>query len=235
VGTDMGLIYADLTSPADIDGLVSNLTTAMLAKGKGPAWLHPAERWALNAIFKREANHVATSERGTPSVTLTPQGQAGLRTYLEGPIRGQIQDEWQHIPEDVTFVYGHTHKPFVDRWSVAGFPGQVRILNTGGWVVDTAQPAPVQAGVAVLVNSQLDAASVQFYRQETADAPSPVQLLSPPDGETPSAWHEELASRIDPAAEPWVSLSASAAQLVAQRHRLQAATVAVRNFSRSPS
>jgi hypothetical protein len=232
VGTDMGMIYADLTSPADIDGLVSNLTAAMLAKGKGPAWLHPAERWAVNKIFQKEANHVATSERGTPSVTLTPQGQAGLRAYLAGPIRMQMQDEWKQIPEDVTFVYGHTHKPFVDRWSVAGFPGPVRIFNTGGWVVDTAQPAPVQAGVAVLVNSELDAASVQFYRQQPGDAPSPVQVLATPDGETPSAWHAELAARIDPNAEPWVSLSASAAQLAAQRHRLQAATVAVRNFSR---
>ncbi len=122
VGTDMGLIYADLTSSADIDGLVSNLTAAMLAKGKGAAWLHPAERWTLNAIFKREANHVARSERGTPTVALTTQGQAGLRTYLEGPVRGQMQQEWGHIPEEVSFVYGHTHKPFVDRWSISRLP-----------------------------------------------------------------------------------------------------------------
>ena len=84
----------------------------------------------------------------------------------------------------------------------------------------------------MLVNGDLEAASVQFYRQETANATSPVQLLPPADGESPSAWHEELASRIDPASEPWASLATSAAQLVAQRHRLQAATVAVRNFSR---
>ena len=232
VGTDMGMIYADLTSPADIDALVANLTRAMLAKGKGPAWLHPAEQWAVNKIFQREANHVATSERGTPSTTLTPKGQDGLRAYLAGPILRQLQDEWKQIPEEVTFVYGHTHKPFIYRWSVAGFPGPVRIYNTGGWVVDTAQPAPVQAGAAVLVNSELEAASVQFYRQQAANAPSPVQLLPPAEGESPSAWHEELASRIDPATEPWASLATSAAELVAQRHRLQAATVAVRNFSR---
>jgi hypothetical protein len=231
VGTDLGLIYADLTSPADIDDLVSNLTAAMIANGKGATWLRPAERWALNAIVKREVNHVARSERGTPTVTLTTQGQTGLRTYLEGPVRGQMQQEWGHIPNDVSFVYGHTHKPFVDRWSVASFPTGVRIFNTGGWVIDTALPAPVQAGVAVLVNDRLDAASVQFYRQGTADIPSPVQLLPPPAGESPSAWHNELTSRIDPAAEPWASLSASAAAMAAQRHRLQAATVAVRNLT----
>jgi hypothetical protein len=229
VGTDLGLIYADRSSTADIDALVSNLIAAMIAKSKGPSFLRPAERWALNTIFKREANHIASSERGTPTVTLTARGQTGLRTFLQGPVRGQLQQAWGHIPEDVTFVYGHTHKPFADRWSVAGFPAGVQIFNTGGWVIDTALPAPVQAGTAVLVNDNLDAASIQFYRQGPIGTPCPVQLLPPPGGETPSAWHTELASRIDPAAEPWASLSAAAADAAAQRHRLQAATVALRN------
>jgi hypothetical protein len=211
---------------------VSNLPAGLLARGKGPAWLHPAEHWLLNAIFKREANRVARSERGTPAVALTAAGQAGLRAYLEGPVLGQVRREWGEVPQDVTFVYGHTHKPFVDRWSLAGFQSPVSIANTGGWVVDTAQPAPAQAGVAVLVNGNLDAASLQFYRQGQADAPAAVQLLPPPDGEPLSAWHSELAARIDPAAQPWATLSAEAARIVAQRHRLQAATVALRDQNR---
>jgi len=229
VGVDMAMIYADLTSPRDIDELVSNLTSALL-KGKGRAWLRPVEGWVLNEIFTREANRIARSERGTPTVTLTPAGQAGLRDYLAGQVGQQLRKEWGQIPQDVTFVYGHTHKPFVDRWSVAGFPSPVHIANTGGWVVDTADPAPVQAGVAVLVSEDLQAASLQFYRQGAA--PAPVQLLPPPSGEEPSAWHRELASRIDPAAEPWATLSREAATLEAQRHRLQAATVALRNTTR---
>ena len=129
-------------------------------------------------------------------------------------------------------MYGHTHKPFVDTWSVPGFPAPVYIANTGGWVVDTAEPAPVQAGVAVLVNDNLDATSLQFYRQSPDSAPVPVQLLPPPAGSQPSAWHTELASRIDPAAAPWSTLSESAAKLVTQRHRLQAATVTLRDATR---
>jgi hypothetical protein len=228
VGTDMGLIYADLTSPTDIETLVSNLVLAMTAKS--PGWLRRPERWALNAALRREVLKVARSERGTPSVALTAAGQTGLRDYLAGPVRGQLRDQLGHVPEEVTFVYGHTHKPFVDQWSVPGFPTPVHIANTGGWVVDTATPAPVQAGVAVLVNEDLDAASLQFYRQDPASASVPVQLL--PAGGQPSAWHSELASRIDPAATPWSTLAASAAEQVAQRHRLQAATIALRNASR---
>ncbi len=228
VGTDMALIYADLTSPAAIDALVANLVAAMTAKA--PAWLRPAERWLLDAVLNREVNRIARSERATPTVALTPAGQAGLRDYLTGPVRGQVRQQLGYVPEDFTFVYGHTHKPFVDRWSVAGYSDRgVYVVNTGGWVVDTADPAPVQAGVAVLVNDNLDTASLQFYRQSPDAAPVPVQLLPPPAGEQPSDWHTELASRIDPAAPSWKAVSESAAELVAQRHRLQAVTVALRD------
>jgi hypothetical protein len=213
-----------MTSPADLDALVSNLTTAMLAKGKGPSWLHPAEHWVLNAIFDREVNRLARSERGTPGVVLTPQGQASLLRYLQGPLRDQLQRELGRIPGEVGFVYGHTHKPFVESRSVAGFSAPVQIFNTGGWVVDTATPSPVQAGVAVLIDDQLDVAALQFYRQGAS--PTPVQLLGPPDGATASPWQRELASRIDPTAEPWASISASATEVAAQRHLLQSRTVA---------
>jgi hypothetical protein len=232
VGSDMGLIYADLTSPADIDTLVANLVAGMLAK-KGPGFLHRPEEAALNEIFKREANKIARSERATPTAALTDAGRAGLTDYLQGPVRNQLLQEWGHVPDELTFVYGHTHKPFVDRLSLAGFPGPVDVVNTGGWVVDTATPWPVQAGVAVLVNDELDTASLQFYRQSPGSQPVPVQLLDPPEGAQPSAWHNELASRINPAAASWTSLAESTAAVVAQRHRLQAATVAVRDARRS--
>lgn len=226
----MGRIYADRSSAKAVDTLVSNLVAAMTAKQ--PAWLRAPERWVLNAVLSREVSRIAMSERGTPTVALTAAGRSGLRSYLEGPVRGQLRQQLGHVPEEVTFVYGHTHKPFVDQWSVPGFPAPVSIANTGGWVVDTAAPAPVQAGVAVLVNENLDTASLQFYRQSPGSAPVPVQVLPPPADGQPSAWHSELASRIDPAAAPWAALSESAAKLVAQRHRLQAATVTLRDAAR---
>ena len=169
---------------------------------------------------------MARSERGTPTVALTPQGQAGLRSYLEGPVRDQLRQELGRIPEEVSFVYGHTHKPFVDRWSVAGFPAPVRIFNTGGWVVDTATPAPVQAGVAVLVNDDLDAASLQFYRQgqPTRPAPSSSCRRRPASRRRPGtpSWHPGSTRRRSRGRR----CRGSAARAAAQRHRLQAATVA---------
>jgi len=224
------MIYADLVNEQDVDAFVHNLISALLATGKGKSWLHPAESRLLNGIFKREANRVARSERGNPTVTLSVAGQAGLQEYLEGPVRNQLRQEWGDVPQEFTFVYGHTHKPFTQRRAVAGFPSAVSVANTGGWVVDTATPAPVQGGVAVLVNDDLETASLQFYRQ--GDGPVPVQFLPPPGGGQPSAWQSELESRVDPAAEPWVTMAREVAEITAQRHRLQAATVALRNMIR---
>jgi hypothetical protein len=229
VGEDVAAIYADLVSEQDVDAFVSNLISALIDSGKGRSWLHPAEKLLLNAVFRREANHLARSERGNPGVTLSPAGQDGLRGYLEGPVRLQLQAEWGAVPDDLTFVYGHTHKPFTDRWALNGFPGAVDIVNTGGWVVDTDTPAPFQAGVAVLVSEDLQTASLQFYRQGTG--PAPVQILPPAAGQAPSPWQAELAARIDPAAPRWAALSERAAELAAQRHRLQAATVALHDMT----
>jgi hypothetical protein len=229
VGADLGLVYADLSSPKDLDGLVSNLTKALLSKGKGPKWLRPAERWALNSIFDRETNRLARSERGTPDVTLSEKGKKGLRTYLEGPVLAQLRAEVADLPDDLTFVFGHTHKPFVDRWDIAGHARPVGIMNTGGWVVDSTAPALTQGGVAVLVDDDLDTVALQVYRQSATSTPVPVQLLPPGAGDNSGqALRKQVEAALDPTAPPWAALTGAASALIAQRHRLQATLVAQR-------
>ncbi len=224
VGSDLGLIYADMATPADMDALASNLTAALLKKGAGPEWLHRVEGAVINAIIKHETVRDARSERGTTSTILSPKGQAGLRTYLEGPVRTQLEVELGNVPREVSFVFGHTHKPFADRWQVAGFSSAVQIFNTGGWVVDTATPAPVQGGVALLVDDELEVVPLQVYRQAPGSSPPP-QLLSPRrDDGSLSAFRGELAARVDRNAEPWTAITAAASSLTAQRYRLQAVT-----------
>ena len=98
--------------------------------------------------------------------------------------------------------------------------------------MDTTAPAPVQAGVAVLVNVNLDTTSLPVSTPAGPSSAPASSSSSRPVRVRPSAWHTELTSRIDPAAEPWAALSESAAKLVAQRHRLQAATVALRDATR---
>ncbi len=210
VGSDIGLVYADLSSAADLDQLSTNLVHSLVARNHGPHWLRPIESAIVTAITKREVNHLARSERGTPGQTLSAKSESGLRLYLEGPVRRQMVDDLGGVGDDVGFIFGHTHKPFVVDRQVTGYPSPVRISNTGGWVVDTSTPAPTQGAVAILLDDDLNTASLQFYRQESSGATEPVQVLAPADpGDNPL--HDMLTAAIDPDTGVWRAVSDAAA------------------------
>ena len=50
----------------------------------------------------------------------------------------------------------------------AGYPEWTDVYNSGGWVVDTVQPQPLHGGAVILVDENLNAASMRFYN-ESAD------------------------------------------------------------------
>jgi 3',5'-cyclic AMP phosphodiesterase CpdA len=224
VGSDVGLVYADLSSAADLNELSSNLVHSLVARNHGPHWLRPAESAIMTAITRREVNHLARSERGTPGETLSAKSESGLRLYLEGPVRRQMVADLGGVGDDVGFIFGHTHKPFVVERHLGGYPLPVRISNTGGWVVDTSTPAPTQGAVAILLDDELNTASLQLYRQESSGGTEPVQVLAPADpGDNPL--HDMLAAEIDLGSGVWRAVSDEAAKLIRQRHQLQAELV----------
>ena len=227
VGTDVGLVYADLSSAADLDELAGNLAKSLVSRNHGPHWLRPLESALTVGITRREVRHLARSERGTPGLTLSAKSESGLRSYLEGPVLRQITEELGSVSDDVAFIFGHTHKPFVEQRQLTGYPQPVCIYNTGGWVVDTSAPALTQGAVAVLLDEELNVASLQFYRQNSAGGTDPVQVLALAEpGVNPL--HDKLAAEVDPSAEPWRTVSDAAAQLIAQRYRLQATITAAK-------
>lgn len=221
VGSDVGLVYADLTSAHDLSALSANLTRTLVARSHGHQWMRPVESRVATSIAQREVRHLARTERGTPGVTLSPSSSLGAKKYLAGPVLHQIRAEFDTVGEDVSFVFGHTHKPFVDSWDVTGYPGKVVVHNTGGWVVDTALPAPTQGAGAVLIDDDLNVASLQLYRQGPDGVAVPPLVLDEA-GESPL--HDLLARCVDGTREPWSAIGEVATELIGERHRLQAAT-----------
>jgi hypothetical protein len=220
VGVDVGLIYAELGSTPRLEALAENLVQGLIGMGHAPAWLRFVEGKLVSALVRHEVRRVSRSERATPGVTLSPKTRLGLRQYLEGVVHQQLVEEMGTVPAEVGFVFGHTHKPFVEDWSVVGYPGLVRVCNTGGWVVDSADPAITQGGVAVLLDEDLNAASLQFYRQRSDGGTDPPQILAPASGQ-PNPLQTSLAAAIDPKAEVWRAVAVASAELVAERHRVQ--------------
>lgn len=156
-------------------------------------------------------------ERNNPDTLLGDDG-AGLKRLLAVPIRAQIEAEFAGtpIPPDISVVFGHTHKPFQQSMAIDGFLApQVHAWNSGGWVVDCPAPQPLIGGAVILMDEDLNFASLRMYN-EAEDARTYAVSIAAIDGAGPNALFDRLAPMVDPRAWPWKDFSAAAAMAVAQ-------------------
>jgi len=222
-GDDVGLVYDMLRDPAAVGLLAANLAGAVA--GTLPRWARPGARLVAPSLVRRTARSVARRERADPSALLSASGERGLSEFLAGPLRRQVERECPRLLGlDVSFVFGHTHKPFERRQTVAPFGRPLSVFNTGGWVVDTMAAAPLQGAAAVLVDDRGAVASLRLYNQGD-DAGGYAVVLSPPVAEHHHEFDDMLRRRLDLSSPPWTSLSRSIAAAVARRHEALPAIV----------
>jgi hypothetical protein len=220
VGTDVGLVYASLQSEAAMRPLAHNLAMGIAGKLKGPKPLRWLEGKAIDFGLGKLVQRASRLERSDPTTPLRSAAERGLCLYLEGPLLSQVHDEvgskayeLPELPKDLTFVFGHTHKPFELELAPRGYRGPVSVYNTGGWVVDSERSAPLQGGAAILLDEDLNAASLRIYNQEDYRA----RLAQVHPGQ-PNPLLDRLSTFIDPAAGPWAALATATHQLVDERH-----------------
>lgn len=233
VGEDVGLIYDMLQSEAAIKKLAANLAGgigARLPSTGAVGWL----RWLIRPVLRQTitfvASKLAASERKSPASALpadaagglTSEAGAGLMAYLGGPLIKQLASESPHrdgtLPEQVKFVFGHTHKPAVYTRSVPGLANDVRIFNSGGWVVDSETVAKSQGVNLVLMDENLEIACVRMYNQ--AEKPESYRAKMD-DGltEEQGPFYQRLSEFFRSDDEVWRSFSAAVADLVSERQK----------------
>lgn len=103
------------------------------------------------------------TERYAEVTALTHGGFEGLRWYLEGPVKSQIEGELNGIYKDITFIFGHTHKPFSDRSTTTAFDDPVKVYNTGGWTLNGPRLDNAEGASMVLIDDALNVASVRLF------------------------------------------------------------------------
>ena len=135
---------------------IAKVTNIPLVPGN---WL---EADVLQRIFKHIAQ-VTMTERHRDDRYISDEIATDLRKYLFGPVYQQLQDTFGRIPADLTFVFGHTHKPFEE--GIENLPQSSRftLYNTGGWTVDSAQPSPSYGAAIALVSTQLRTAMLRIF------------------------------------------------------------------------
>ncbi len=217
-GVDVGLVYDMLQDTDALGRLAGNLARFISGQLRDP--FRPVARLGLTPLARWLVPKVATRERSVPDVVLSNKTVVGLHEYLSGPVRLQLERERTGSPsQELTFVFGHTHKPFERAEQVNGFPRPVSLVNSGGWVVDTKTTSTVQGAAVILIDADCGVASLRMYNQSDDPSSYAVRLM-----DAGSARDRALQARLGAmllfAAKPWTTFSTEVAKAVTERRRL---------------
>jgi hypothetical protein len=182
--------------------LLTKISAKMPVRGDAPITTHGITvtvRGMIEGLLDMSLARFAQSERSSVDAVLSPDGVEGVRWYLQHPVRQQLLDtEFRDAPTpDVSFVFGHTHKPFQDQVIVPGYPLPVKLWNTGGWVLDQPSLSPSQGAAVIVVDDDANVASIRLFNNPVPDV---------------AAVHVAGCAGVDPSTNPLVGQLASAVQ-----------------------
>lgn len=221
-GQDVELIYEKMQDREEFKKLLHNLATSLAKKYDLPGWGDAMEAQFLKWTFDYLVDRFMGTERAHVDKDLSNGAETGLRSYMNGPLIAQNKKErdGKEMPEDVTFVFGHTHKPFSRDMSLKGYSNWVNVYNTGGWVVETVDPQPLHGGAMVLIDDDLNTASVRLYNEQIGHEKYSVRVEEAMRaGQKPNPLHKRLDKLINHDKEPWKNFSAAVADSVHVRER----------------
>jgi len=219
VGQDVEVIYEKLQDKEQLKNLLYSLAESLAGKYDLPGLGDKMEAQLAKIAFGALADHFYSIERKKVNRSLSADAEKGLWAYMNGPLKGQIMTELKgNMPSDVTFVFGHTHKPFQEDMNFKGYPEWVNVYNTGGWVVETVDPEPLHGGAVLLVDEDLNCVSLRMYNENENPAGYSVSLQEAGHaGESKNPLYARLSTLIDPSASPWKNFSEAAARAVRVR------------------
>ncbi len=216
-GQDVEIIYDKMQNPEQFRKLLNTLAGSLEQK-------YGITGLVGGKIVEILVEKLVNPERAQADETDQPLSQdakQGLQDYVNGPLQIQVVHECTkrhlYFPREVIFVFGHTHKPFEEVYNFAAYLGDgVPVYNTGGWVVETVDPAPLHGGAMVLLNGNLDVVSLRMYNE--AAAPVNVEIHEQPlPGHDHSDFFNHLNGLIQLNQPLWSKFSQTVAEEVSIR------------------
>ncbi len=233
VGQTIESIYEKMRDREQLKKLLSTFADNLAERYDLPGWGDWMEAKTLKVLLNYLANKVTGQERTYVELSLSKDAEKGLWKYMNGPLLNQIMTEQkENMPSDVSFVFGHTHKPFQDDLNFKGYPKWVNVYNTGGWVVDTVERKPVYGGAVILVDESLNLTSLRMYNETVDGGTYPVGVEEATHaGEKANPFHHRISGLVDPAKKPWSSFSTVVAHSVYIRAQNLRARINERDLS----
>ncbi|MBC7909029.1 MAG: hypothetical protein H7Y30_00925 [Pyrinomonadaceae bacterium] len=205
VGVDVERVYDALQSEAAMKKIVANIAEGLAERYDLPGLGEWAEKRIIKGMLDFLLFKVAKVERAEPEVLLSESARQGLANYIQGPVFEQMtQERDANIPPRMTFVFGHTHKPFEEDMDLEGYHPGMSVYNSGGWVVDTTDCQPLHGGAVILLDENLDSTSLRMYNESKNEQDYAVKVAaSTHPNAPPNPFHERIAGLVDPAKNPW--------------------------------
>lgn len=177
----------------------------------------PAERLERAVIRKALTWYAGrfVTERFVRESPCSAHTMRGLERYVFGPSYRQLEEAIGRIPDEITVVFGHTHKPFERVMSDGEVGRQVHVLNIGGWTIDSRRPSEAVGAAILFASADLEVASLRVYN-DGADGGTVALSTHDSSGHAGGgAFAREIARRVhggseaEKAARPWLDFGAA--------------------------
>ncbi len=232
-------VYDKALDDTEFREVLANLSAGLIKEFFNRSSFEWIEKAGIDQGLKLLYRLFGGSEKGHTDATLSRSGIKQLFQYAEGPLHAQIcydivalQKKKDELNENAytadyfkgtpapptTFIFGHTHKPFARREAFHGYSAPVDVYNSGGWVVETLQRAPVHGGSIILVDDQLNVAGIRMYNENKDHVPVDVKLETLPPPMSPNPLANDLG-KLDFSSDPWKTFSEMAASIIPVRRR----------------
>ncbi len=215
-GADVETLFEMLRYPQRVASYSADLAARMAPAIRMPFLpFIAARRMVLRIVFRRLAKGLS-GERSRMAEVCSSEAMRGIEEYLFGPSFRQLHEELGEVPGDLTFLFGHTHKPF-DKMMSSPDGGQVRVVNSGGWTIDTAVASEMFGASIVFIGDDLEVVPLRVFNDAPGGGPQALTLTGSGGGE-PGRFAKWLDERIRAdGASSWQTLIASVEKATRQR------------------
>ncbi len=224
-GTDMRALFRMLRNADEFDEFADDLAQRTV-KHVDVAWIpgDALERLALKKLLTWIAPRLS-GERSMRRGAFSAEVRRGIERYLFGPTYRQLREEVGHVPDDLTFVFGHTHKPFEAVLEDPECGRLVKVYNTGGWPIDSREPFQEIGASILFLNPHLDSASLRIFNDGEAGGDISLEVHGAAEDPRGAEFRSRLAKRVRDGrgkgrrAQPWAALGARIQEAILRRRQ----------------
>jgi len=207
VGALTETLYEHLLDEEEMKIFISKVAKNLAKKYGRTGWADLLEEQMLKSALEFAFSKVSGGERSLNDLPLGKQTEKEMAQYLMA-VKNQIIDERQGVlPSELAFVFGHTHKPFLDESNLEGFKTSVAVYNTGGWVVDKVKREEVFGGSVLLMDENLDACLLEMYREHDRQESYRVGVRHLHEGKAQTPFYKRVNDLVRPGEKPWLQFS----------------------------